>query len=188
MGVGNRIGSLAVVAILSIPPDASLVIIKSALKRGALITAANWELVVIQFVAESAFKALLVVPVVGAAFLLALLAGDSVLDLLDGGLQDALAAAIAGLQAHPGALIAYLLGLGVVVIGGSMLMFTIKGGTVHVLVDAERRRAGRRGRRRLPSPTSTSSRALPSIGLARAATASGHDSFGSGSRCSLSTG
>jgi hypothetical protein len=113
-------------------------VIKSALKRGALITAANWELVVIQFVAESAFKALLVVPVVGAAFLLALLAGESVLDLLDGGLQDALAAAIAGLQAHPGALVAYLIGLGVVVIGGSMLMFTIKGGTVHVLVDAER--------------------------------------------------
>jgi len=114
------------------------VVIKSALKRGALITAANWELVVIQFVAESAFKALLVVPVVGAAFLLALFAGGGVLDLLDGGLQDALATAIAELQAHPGALVAYLVGLGVVVIGGSMMMFTIKGGTVHVLVDSER--------------------------------------------------
>ena len=76
--------------------------IKSSLKRGALVTAANWEVVVIQFVAESAFKALLMVPVVGAAFLLALLVGGGVLDLLDGGVQDALGIAITGLRVHPG--------------------------------------------------------------------------------------
>lgn len=111
--------------------------IKSFLKRGALVTAANWEVVVIQFVAEAAFKALLVVPVVGAAFLLALLVGGSVLDLLGGGIQDALGLAITGLQAHPGALSAYLIGLLIVVIGGSALMFRIKGGTVGVLVEAE---------------------------------------------------
>ena len=29
--------------------------IKASLKRGALVTAANWEVVVIQFVAESSF-------------------------------------------------------------------------------------------------------------------------------------
>ena len=38
---------------------------------------------------------------------------------------------------HPGALVAYLTGLLVVVIGGSVLMFRIKGGTVRVLVEAE---------------------------------------------------
>lgn len=112
--------------------------IKSSLKRGALVTIANWEVVVIQFVAEAAFKALLMVPVVGAAFLLALLVGGGVTDLLDGGLQDVLAIAITGLQAHPGALTAYLGGLLVVVIGGSILMFRIKGGTVRVLVESER--------------------------------------------------
>lgn len=112
--------------------------IKSSLKRGALVTAANWEVVVFQFVAESAFKALLVVPVVGAAFLMALLVGGSVLDLLEGGVQDALGIAVTGLQAHPVALSAYLTGLLIVVIGGSALMFRIKGGTVCVLVEAER--------------------------------------------------
>jgi hypothetical protein len=111
--------------------------IKSSLKRGALVTIANWEVVVIQFVAESAFKALLMVPFVGAAFLLALLVGGGVLDLLDGGVQDALGIAITGLQAHPGALMAYLIGLLIVVVGGSLLMFRIKGGTVRVLVEAE---------------------------------------------------
>lgn len=111
--------------------------IKSALKRGALVTAANWEVVLIQFVAESAFKALLVVPVVGAAFLLALLVGGSVVDLLEVGIQEALGIAIETLRAHPGALAAYLVGLLVVVLGGSLMMFSIKGGTVRVLVEAE---------------------------------------------------
>lgn len=111
--------------------------IKASLKRGALVTAANWEVVVIQFVAESAFKALLTVPVVGAAFLLALLVGGDVLDLLDGGVQDALGIAITRLRVHPGALVAYLTGLLIVIVGGSVLMFRIKGGTVGVLVEAE---------------------------------------------------
>jgi len=112
--------------------------IKHALKRGALVAGANWEVVVIQFVAESTFKALLMVPVVGAAFLLALLVGGNVLDLLGGALADALTAAIAALDSHPGALACYLTGLLVIVVGGSLLMFHVKGGTVDVLVAAER--------------------------------------------------
>ncbi len=112
--------------------------IKHALKRGALVAGANWEVVVIQFVAESTFKALLMVPVVGAAFLLALLVGGNVLDLLGGALADALTAAIAALDSHPGALACYLAGLLVIVVGGSLLMFHVKGGTVDVLVAAER--------------------------------------------------
>jgi hypothetical protein len=112
--------------------------IKHALKRGALVAGANWEVVVIQFVAESTFKALLVVPVVGAAFLLALLVGGNVLDLLGGALADALTAAIAALDSHPWALALYLTGLLVIVVGGSVVMFHVKGGTVDVLVAAER--------------------------------------------------
>ena len=37
--------------------------IKPLLKRGALLAAANWEVVVLQYIAESAFKLMLVVPV-----------------------------------------------------------------------------------------------------------------------------
>ena len=39
--------------------------LKATLKRGALVAAANWPLVAVQFVAESTLKVLLGVPVVG---------------------------------------------------------------------------------------------------------------------------
>src|SRR4051812_1793858 len=103
--------------------------VKAALKRGALVTAANWQIVLIQFVAESAFKALLMVPVVGAAFLVTLLVGSGVEEILAGGLTQALALAITALGQHRGALTAYLAGVAVVVVGGSILTFVIKAGT-----------------------------------------------------------
>jgi hypothetical protein len=112
--------------------------IKTALKRGALVTAANWQVVLIQFVAESAFKALLVVPVAGAAFLVTLLVGSSVDDIVSGDLRQTLAITIAALGEHRAALGAYLAGVGVVIVGGSMLMFVVKAGSVGVLVDADR--------------------------------------------------
>jgi hypothetical protein len=112
--------------------------VKTALKRGALVTAANWQVVLIQFIAESAFKALLVVPVVGAAFLVTLLVGSSVEEIVSGDLRQTLGIAIAALGEHRAALVAYLAGVGVVLVGGSMLMFVVKAGSVGVLVDADR--------------------------------------------------
>ena len=53
--------------------------LKAALKRGALIAAANWPLVIVGFVADSSLKLLLAVPIVGGAFLVALLL-DTTLD------------------------------------------------------------------------------------------------------------
>ena len=47
--------------------------LKATLKRGALVAAANWPLVAVQFVAESTLKLLLAVPVVGGLFLAVLL-------------------------------------------------------------------------------------------------------------------
>ena len=58
--------------------------LKAALKRGALIAAANWPLVLVQFVTESMLKLLLGVPIVGGAFLVALLLDSSLTDLLRG--------------------------------------------------------------------------------------------------------
>ena len=112
--------------------------IKAALKRGALVAAANWQVVVIQFVAESAFTGLLVVPALGAAFLVALMVGGEATDFLGRRLQDMLAIVVAALERHPGALAGYFAGLFVVVVGGSVLMFVVKAGTVRVLVEAER--------------------------------------------------
>ena len=52
--------------------------LKRLLKRGALITAANWQTVAIQFVAETTFQMLLAVPIVGAALMVAVLLGGDV--------------------------------------------------------------------------------------------------------------
>ena len=112
--------------------------LKLALKRGALIAAANWQVVAIQYLAEAVFKALLMVPVVGAVSLVTLLVGGTAGDLLTLGLQGALAGAVETLSAHPASLTAYLAGLAIVVVGGSALMFFVKGGTVSILLDAER--------------------------------------------------
>ena len=60
---------------------------KLALKRGALITAANWQVVVLQFVADALFTALLAVPVVGGAALVVLTSGLAPRELFDQGVR-----------------------------------------------------------------------------------------------------
>jgi len=62
--------------------------LKAALKRGALLAAANWPLVLVGFVTESSVKLLLAVPIVGGAFLVALLLDTPMSDLLRGDLRD----------------------------------------------------------------------------------------------------
>src|SRR5215213_4663272 len=114
----------------------SALALKPLLKRGALVTAANWEVVVLQFIAESAFKLLLVVPIVAAAFLVALLVGGKDLDLAGTDVRHIVALVLSGLSDHPLALVTYLLGVLVIVLGGVMFTFLVKGGTVAVLVRA----------------------------------------------------
>jgi hypothetical protein len=111
--------------------------LKTALKRGALVAAANWPLVVTQFIAESTLKVILGVPVVGGIFLVVLLLDANVDELLNGDLRDIVAAVFTSLRANPAALTAFALSFLVVLIGGSILTFIVKGGTVAVFVDAE---------------------------------------------------
>ncbi len=111
--------------------------VKPLLKRGALVAAANWEVVVLQFIAESAFKLLLVVPLVAAACLVALLVGGSALDVAGSDVRQVLALMLTGLSERPLALAAYLLGVLVIVFGGMMLTVLMKGGAVAVLVRAD---------------------------------------------------
>lgn len=108
--------------------------LRHLLKRGALLAAANWPVLVIQFVAETTFQALLAVPIVGAAVLIALLLGDDLSNLLQGDLRDMLTAVAGTLSAEPVAFAAFLIAFGIVLIGGSIFMFLVKGGTVAVLL------------------------------------------------------
>lgn len=112
--------------------------LKAALKRGALVAAANWPLVVVQFVAESLLKLLLAVPVVGGAFLVALLLHTGFGTLLRGDVRDMVTAITSALMGSPAALAAFLASGLVVLVGGSVLTFVVKGGTVAVLAEAER--------------------------------------------------
>jgi hypothetical protein len=108
--------------------------LKYALKRGALVAAANWPVIVVQEIADSLFKLLLAVPLVGGVFLVALVLGAEPVELMSLGWRDLVATIVASLMSRPAVLAAFLAALGVVVVGGSLFVFLIKGGTVTVLV------------------------------------------------------
>ena len=112
--------------------------LKAALKRGALIAAANWPLVLVQFVTASILKLMLAVPIVGGAFLVALLLDTSLTDLLTGDVREIVTAILSVLMANPIALVAFVAAGLVVLVGGSLITFVVKGGTVALLAEAER--------------------------------------------------
>jgi hypothetical protein len=111
--------------------------LKASLKRGVLVTAANWQVVLIQFIADALFKTLLAVPIVGGVFLVVLLAGGEPSDLLELPVRSIIPTMTSVLLAQPVALGAFLFAVAIVLMGGSMLMFLVKGGTVTVLVAGE---------------------------------------------------
>ena len=108
--------------------------LKLLLKRGALVAAANWQIVVIQFAAQTTFHVLLAVPIIGAAILVALLLGADLANLLQGSLREILATISSALMSEPLALLAFTTAFTIVLLGGSVFMFLVKGGTVEVLV------------------------------------------------------
>ena len=108
--------------------------LKLLLKRGALVAATNWQIVVIQFAAQTTFHVLLAVPIIGAAILVALLLGADLANLLQGSLREILATISSALMSEPLALLAFTTAFTIVLLGGSVFMFLVKGGTVEVLV------------------------------------------------------
>ena len=108
------------------------------LKRGAQLVAVNWPVVAVQFVAEAALKILLTIPVLGGTLLVALLLGGNATELLKLGIRAALSDIATALVAHPLALVFFLLAFLLALIGGSVFMFLIKGGTVMVLAAGDR--------------------------------------------------
>ncbi len=110
--------------------------LKLLLKRGALLAAANWPTIAIQFIAETTFQVLLAVPILGAAILVAVLLGGDLAELLQGGLREMFTTIAGALVSQPVALVAFIAAFTIVLIGGSVLMFLVKGGTVEVLLAA----------------------------------------------------
>ena len=114
----------------------SILHLKHLLKRGALLAASNWPVVAIQFVAETTFQVLLAVPIIGAAVLVAVLLGGDLSELLRGSMRDIFTTISSTLLSEPLALVAFIAAFAVVLLGGSVLMFAVKGGTVEVLIAA----------------------------------------------------
>ena len=112
--------------------------LKLLLKRGALLAAANWPVIAIQFVAATTFQVLLAVPVIGAAILVAVFLGADLAALLQGSLREMFTTIASALMSEPVALGAFVTAFVVVLFGGSVLMFLVKGGTVDVLIAAHR--------------------------------------------------
>ena len=110
--------------------------LKHLLKRGALLAAANWPIVAIQFVAETTYTVLLAVPIIGAAILVAVLLGADLALLLQESLKDMFTTIASALLSEPVALVAFVTAFSLVLFGGSVLMFAVKGGTVDVLLAA----------------------------------------------------
>ncbi|MBY0494235.1 MAG: hypothetical protein K2Y23_08460 [Cyanobacteria bacterium] len=93
----------------------------------------------VQFVADTLFKTLVAVPVVGGLVLVALVAGGDPLDLLRiNDLTQTISTMVGVLLAQPLALAAFAAALGIIVAGGSMMLFAVKAGTVSVLIAGDR--------------------------------------------------
>jgi hypothetical protein len=113
--------------------------LRAALKRGALLTAANWPVVIIEFGIESLFKAAVAVPIVGGAIMVAVLLGMELPALLAEGMREAADVVLGSLAGAPIALASFVAATALVATGGAVLMFVIKAGTLSTLVDADRR-------------------------------------------------
>ncbi len=111
--------------------------LKASLKRGAFVAAANWPLVAVQFIADGTLKLLLAVPVVGGIFLVVLVLGADVEQVLAGDVRQIVGSVVAALRTNPAALTAFSAAFLVVLLGGSTLTFIVKAGTVAIMARAE---------------------------------------------------
>ena len=93
----------------------------------------------VQFVADTLFKTLVAVPVVGGLVLVALVVGGNPLELVRfDDLTQTISSMIGVLLAQPVALAAFAIALGIIIAGGSIMMFAVKAGTVTVLLAGDR--------------------------------------------------
>jgi len=95
--------------------------------------------VLVQFVADTLFKTLVAVPIVGGLVLVALVVGGNPFDLLRlDDLTQTVSTMVGVLLAQPVALAAFVAAMAVILCGGSVMMFAIKAGTVTVLLAGDR--------------------------------------------------
>jgi len=113
--------------------------LKFTLKRGVLLAAANWQVTLVQAAADSLFKLLLAVPAIGGLSFVGLVVGAEPSGLLALEWREMVTTIVAALLSQPFVLLTFLVALAIVLVGGSLLLFLVKGGTVAVLAEGDRR-------------------------------------------------
>ena len=111
--------------------------LRTALKRGALVAAANWQVIAVQFVAETLLKVTIAVPVLAGVFLVAVDLGADAVDLLEGDLFNSARLVYTSLKASPIALLSFLIAVAVAGAGAAVFTFITKAGSVSTLVRGE---------------------------------------------------
>ena len=112
--------------------------LRAALKRGALITAANWPVVIVQFIVVSISRVAIAVPIVGGAFMVAVLSNADVSSIFSGGLRSAAGIVIASLLTRPAALWSFVSALCVVAAGSGVVSWLAQAGVMGILMSGER--------------------------------------------------
>lgn len=111
--------------------------LRAALKHGALIVAANWPVVLIEFALESLYKFVLAVPVIGGALMVAVLVGDDFGTIFGQGVRNAADLIVSALFTAPSALWTFFAAVALVAVGGAVVMYIVKSGTLAVIVASE---------------------------------------------------
>lgn len=112
--------------------------LRAALKRGALVTAANWPLILVQFIVVSVSRLALAVPIVGGVFMVAVLSNADVTSVFSDGLRSAAGLVIASLLHKPVALWSFVVALGVVAVGSGIVSWLAQAGVMGTLTAGER--------------------------------------------------
>ena len=112
--------------------------LRAALRRGALVTAANWQIILVQFVAVSMFRVALAVPVIGGAFMVAVLAEAEVGTLFADGVRPAAGLVFTSLLHRPVALWSFVAAVSMVAVGGGVVLCLAEAGGLGTLAAGER--------------------------------------------------
>ncbi len=111
--------------------------LRAALKQGTLLVAANWPVVLIDFVVASLYRFALSVPVFGGSLVVATLVGSDVRQVI-GDVRSTADLVIGSLAFSPAALSAFLAAIAVVGIGGEAVASIVKCGTFSTIVSADK--------------------------------------------------
>jgi len=112
--------------------------LRAALKRGALVAAANWPVVLAQFMSVSVCRLALAVPVIGGAFVVAVLAEADVRMMFADGITSATGLVITSLMHRPAALWSFVAAMGVVAAGSGVVSWLTQAGVMGTLDRGER--------------------------------------------------